>query len=224
MSGAPDLTFVQHDAHRQLLIEEVAHAVRAGALGMLLGGSVARGTARPTSDLDLWFYWPAAQPFEMEERAGILIERHGHTLEGAARETETGDTVLYRWLEAQLLYDPAGALAALKGRAGESLAAYRTPPGECRVLRHWLESTLGKLGDCGEDQIAFLVHTTTWKLAEGLCAVNDRPVPAVTRMWESLPELPRQPEGEWFRDLLRGDLETRHRTFLRVADWVLARL
>ncbi|WP_104991756.1 nucleotidyltransferase domain-containing protein [Deinococcus sp. NW-56] len=88
--GQPDLSFVIQEVHRRLLVEELAQSLTAGVLGVRLGGSVARGTARPTSDLDLWFYWPQARPFEAEERGGLLVERHGHTREWAWREVREG--------------------------------------------------------------------------------------------------------------------------------------
>ncbi|GAA5514231.1 hypothetical protein Dcar01_02986 [Deinococcus carri] len=220
----PDLTFVQHDLHRRLLVEEVARAVEAGALGVLLCGSVARGTARPTSDLDLRLYWTQARPFETEERAGVLLERHGHTLTRAREQVEAGGAALYAWAASRVLHDPSGELTRLGREAVTRLAAYRTPPAQRQALRHWLAATLRKLDGASAEQAAFLVHTNTWKLAEALCAVNDRPSPPATLMWETLPSLPQQPEGHWRRVLLLEGAEVRQETFREVTDWLLRRL
>ncbi|MDL2344807.1 nucleotidyltransferase domain-containing protein [Deinococcus sp. MIMF12] len=195
----------------------------AGVSGLRLGGSVARGTARPTSDLDLWLYWPGAQPFEAQERGGLLVERHGHTLNRAWQEVEEGTGLtLLGWAESRVLHDPGGDLARIQAEARHLLAAYRTPEAERRRLRHWLTSTLGKLEGAGSDQATFLTRTTLWTLAEALCAVNDHPPPAVTRMWEVLPELPQQPEGDWLGRLLSGPDEVR--ALRELAGWTLARL
>ncbi|WP_194165418.1 nucleotidyltransferase domain-containing protein [Deinococcus terrestris] len=223
MTGEPDLSFILHGVHRRLLAEELTQALPAGVLGFRVGGSVARGTARPTSDLDLWLYWPQARPFETEERAEILIERHGHTLERAWREVEEGsDLTLLGWAESRVLHDPGGDLARIQAEVRRRLAAYCTPEAERRRLRHWLTSTLGKLEGAAPDQATFLTRTTLWTLAEALCAVNDHSPPAVTRMWELLPELPIQPQGDWLARLLSGQDEVQ--AFREVAGWVLVRL
>lgn len=223
MTGQPELSFVPHEVHRRLLTEELSQATAAGVLGFRVGGSVARGTARPTSDLDLWLYWPQARPFEAEERGGLPIERHGHTLERAWREVgEEAGLALLGWAESRVLHDPSGGLARIQAEARRRLAAFRTPEAERRRLRHWLTSTLGKLEGAAQDQATFLTRTTLWTLAEALCAVNDHPPPAVTRMWELLPELSLQPGGDWLGDLLGGPDEVP--TFREVAGWVLARL
>jgi len=230
---SPDLSFLTHEVQRRLLAEELTQALAAGVLGFRVGGSVARGTALPNSDLDLWLYWPTARPFETEERRGLLIERHGHTLERARREVEEGGgLVLLGWVESRVLHDPGGDLAQIQAKARESLAVYRTPSAERRRLRHWLTSTLGKLEGTSGDAATFLVRTTLWTLAEALCAVNDHPPPAVTRMWEVLPELPEQPrgdwpegdwpKGDWLGRLLSGPDEVR--AFQEVTAWLLPRL
>ena len=220
----PDLSFVQHPLHRRLLLKELAQARNAGALGLMLCGSVARGTARPTSDLDLRLYWTEGRPFETEEREGVLIERHGHTLERAREQVTAGGSALYAWTEGRVLHDPEGTLAQLGERARAHLAAYRTPPAEAQALAHWLRSTLTKLRGSGEEQATFLVHTNTWKLAEAVCALNHRPVPPATLMWEMLPELPEQPEDGWLSALLLGGTETCREAFERAARWVLPHL
>lgn len=190
----------------------------------MLCGSVARGTAWPTSDLDLRLYWREARPFEVEEREGVLIERHGHTLERARGQVEQGGSRLYAWAEGRMLHDPTGQLTRLQTQAVERLSAYQTPPAEARALAHWLRSTLVKLAGAGERQAAFLIQANTWKLAEALCAVNHRPIPPVTLMWETLPDLPLQPEGDWPGPLLLGDTGQRREAFAFVVCWVLPHL
>ena len=216
--------WVQHDVHRQILERELSEAVAEGALGGLLCGSVARRTARPASDLDLHLFWPEARAFTVSERLGTLVERHGHMLAHAAGLIERADLHLYAWTEGRILHDPSGELARLQDRAQAILAAYRTPERERQALRHWLVSSLSKLGGLPDQlQAAFLVQTTLWKLAEGLCAVNNRPSPPFTLMWETLPTLPEQPH-DWLEPVLLGQTEDRTNAFRRVAVWLIERL
>lgn len=215
---------VQHDVHRHLLDLELQRAKQQGVIGVLLCGSVARGTARPVSDLDLRLFWPESRPFEATWHAGVLIERHGHSIPQAMQLLERSNAQLYPWIEGQILHDPTGTLAILQVRARELMARYQTPAAELQSLQHWLETALLKLkGATSDTQRAFLVQTTTWKLAEGMCAVNGRPVPPSTLMWELLPTFERQP-GEWLTPLLLGTLVERIAAFHTTATWLLPRL
>ena len=216
--------WVQHDLHRQILRRELSGAVAEGVHGVLLCGSVARGTARPTSDLDLYLYWPEARPFTASEQWGIMVERHGQTLTPAWELNERADLHLYTWTEGRILHDPGGELGRLQAHAQDVLAAYRTPERERRALRHWLSSSLCKLDSLTDElQTAFLVQTTLWKLAEGLCAVNNRPSPPFTLMWETLPTLPEQPQN-WLEPVLLGEARVRVDAFRQVAVWLIEQL
>ncbi|WP_102128194.1 hypothetical protein [Deinococcus planocerae] len=157
-------------------------------------------------------------------RFGILIERHGQTFEQAWAAVESGGSELYAWQEGRALYDPQGELARRAARASVLLASYRVSPRERQALRHWLLTTLGKLRGAAPDHALLLVHTTTWKLAEALCAVNGRPVPASTLMWELLPGLPHQLPGSWLEALLSGEAGVRLSTFVGVARWTVEAL
>lgn len=213
--------FVRHEVHRRVLLEQLEHALDQGALGVLLCGSVARGTAGPRSDLDLRLYWLETRLFEAFVSHGVLVERHGHTLRQAALQLEATSRQLFAWTEGRILHDPTGQLLELQNRAGVLLAEYKTPPGERQGICHWLRSTLLKLDSATDNaQRAFLVHTTTWKIAEGVCAVNNLPAPPSTLMWELLPTLPKQPEG-WLEALLLGSFQAREVAFRRTATWLL---
>ncbi|AFZ68055.1 nucleotidyltransferase domain-containing protein [Deinococcus peraridilitoris] len=216
-----DLSFVTHTAHREVLRSELGLAVREGALGVLVCGSVARGTACPNADLDLRVYAARSQPFESLFRDGVLVERHHHTFEQAQARLASRPPDLYAWQEARILHDPTLALHELKARAHEALAAYRTPEADRRAVRHWLTSTVRKLhSDLDTARQVFFVHTTTWKLLEGVCVLYDRPVPSSTLMWELLPVLP-GPGSGWWRPLLLGEPGERVAAFENVTAWLL---
>ncbi len=226
MNRAEDLQFIQHERHRQLVWQALETALGQGAVAALVCGSVARGTARPGSDLDLRVYWTQARPFHASWQTGILVEQHGQTLAQAALQLGRANQNLYMWAEARLLHDPEGELSRLQQRALAVLSEYQTPVAEKRALRHWLSTALLKLGLITDElQASFLINTTLWKLAEGLCAANNRPIPPSTLMWELLPTLPSPPHGrqphEWLRPLLTGEMDTRRETFRQVCDWVV---
>ena len=229
MNQSEDLQFVQYECHRQLVRQALETALGQGAVAALLCGSVARRTARPGSDLDLRFYWTQARPFRASWQTGIFVEQHGQTLAQAALQLGRADQHLYMWAEARLLHDPDGELSRLQQRALSVLNEYQTPVAEKRALRHWLSTALLKLGLITDElQASFLINTTLWKLAEGLCAVNNRPIPPGTLMWELLPTLPSQPHGnqphEWLKPLLTGEIDTRRETFRQVCGWVVSTL
>ena len=229
MDQTVNLQFIQHECHRQLVRQALETALGQGALAALVCGSVARGTARLGSDLDLKFYWTQARPFHVSWQTGILVEQHGQTLAQAALQIGRADQHLYIWAEARLLHDPDGELSRLQQTALVILNEYRTPLAEKRALRHWLSTALVKLGLITDElQASFLINTTLWKLAEGLCAVNNRPVPPSTLMWELLPTLPSQPldrqPQDWLRLLLTGEIDARCEAFGQVGDWVVRTL
>ena len=104
------------------------------------------------------------------------------------------------------------------------LLSYQTPVAERLALQHWLSTALIKL-DLATDDLytAFLINTTLWKLAEGICAVNNRPVPPSTLMWELLPTLPQQPQ-DWLKPLLTGKTKPRLNAFRLACEWVVRML
>ncbi len=229
MNQAENLQFVQHECHRQLVRRALETALGQGAVAALLCGSVARRPARPGSDLDPRFYWAQARPFRASGHTGILVEQHGQTLAQAALQLGRADQHLDMWAEARLLRDPDGELSRLRQQALTVPGGYRTPAAEKRALRHWLSTALVKLGLVTDElQASFLINTILWKLAERLCAANNRPTPPSTLMWALLPTLPSQPHGKqphgWLKPLLTGEIDTRRKAFRQVCDWVVSTL
>lgn len=126
MGQVEALQFIQHGRHRQLVRQALETALEQGAVAALLCGSVARGTAKPGSDLDLRIYWTQARPFRASWHTGVLVEQHGQTLTQAALQLERADNHLHMWAEARLLHDPDGELSRLQQRALAVLNNYQT--------------------------------------------------------------------------------------------------
>ena len=78
-------------AHKQPLINQILALLTpiAGVQALVLGGSHARGAARPDSDLDIGIYYAEAEPFAIAE-----IQRAAAQLSGDPQQAVTG---FYGW-------------------------------------------------------------------------------------------------------------------------------
>ena len=108
-----------------------------GVVGVALGGSHAKGTARPDSDVDLGLYYHEAAPFSIE-----AARRLASLINDVPTPTVTGFGGFHSYIylgEVAIchpLHDPLGVLAFLKAR----VAVY--PPVLRReLIREWLEGT-----------------------------------------------------------------------------------
>ena len=69
-------------------------------------------------------------------------------------------------------------------------------------------------------KVAYLLATNTWKVLEGVWAINNKPIPPSSIAFSKY-ELLSMPLDNWFEDLLMGDIETRANTMLEVVDIIL---
>jgi hypothetical protein len=199
--------------------------------GVMLQGSLARGDGYPGSDLDLFVLLRdgCRRPFRAEERSGILVEWHYADFEKAAAKVRANPMLSYGYLDARVLRDDTGRLADLARVAGEVLAAYRTSPEERAGILHWLRSSRVKMAaaaDAGDTlKAAFVASTTSWKILEGVWAVNDLPMPPSGTVLARRGDLERVPDG-WeslfVRLFLGTDAADRVAAAREAIDWVLA--
>jgi len=156
--------------------------------GALLCGSLARGTARPDSDIDILVVLEE-DPDEHTRRSqcGALdVEETRRTYEGWVDQFNPwriGDESWgYAFLDGLPLYDPHGLIDQLVAAARESHRTYQTPE-QVRSYYRWLwdhvkpkmESVL-RNGDAVE--IGWAAAVTTGQVTNTLWAVNDRPLPS----------------------------------------------
>lgn len=199
--------------------------------GVLLTGSRARGDALPGSDIDFLVLVASLpeQTFVGETVDGLLVERHIRDAESARARLSQNPMERYSYLDGNILYDPDGLLAELKRVAREGFDGYRVAARDKRAIRYWLQSVGVKLRAAvgAGDTLKMGYHTSTnsWKVLEGLWAINDKPMPPAGAVWAHLPDLERRPEGleRSLHTLFTGDTAARARVMLGLIDWLLER-
>ena len=228
-----DLAFVRDETHRRLLHEVLDRALRdKEAIGVLLCGSVARRDAYPGSDLDVLILLRdgCSRPFHSEVREGILVECAHADLNRARAKLERNPMRVYAYLDGRILYDPEGKLEQLTDLAGVCLSSYEMSGEDKHKLAYWLESALHKMIAAREAgdllQAAYVASTTSWKILEGLWALNDRPMPPGGAVRAHIQDLTRRPlalEDQWRRFFV-GDAPHRVQAAIEIIEWVVPRL
>lgn len=199
--------------------------------GVLLTGSRARGDAYPTSDLDLLVLVTSriGASFCSETVDGMLVEQHIRGLEKAKARLLERSVELYGYLDGCTVYDPDGLLAELTKAARERFENYRTPADEKSAIFYWLGSVRLKLSaamDAGDLQkLGYHSSINSWKVLEGLWALNDRPMPPAGAVWAHVPNLQNAPKDSLasLRKLFEGNPLDRAQTMLELIDWLLER-
>ena len=202
----------------------------AAVLGVLLQGSRARGDALPGADLDLFVLLRPGgrRAFHAEERDGVWLERHFADPDSVRARLRAAPPLAYGFIEGRILHDSEGELAAVVRFAGELLRSYRAPAAEIEALRYWLGSARRKIAAAlaaGDGlRASYVAATTSWKVLEGIWAVNDLPVPPSGALPARLGDL-RDAPPEWpalFARLFQGDDRVRVDAALQAIDWILA--
>lgn len=229
----PDLSFVHSDLHRRLLRESLDDLLRDRRVtAVLLTGSLARGDALPSSDLDLHVLLRSGTlpSFSSEIRGGVLIERKAADFETLRTRIDNGPMEVYSYLDGRILHDPEKQLERLCVIARNRFTAYRSAPQERREIAYWLRSASGKIVGAREagDKLkaGYLTATTSWKILEGLWAANDKPMPPSGAVWAHLHELTDDPKPLtcWLHKLFCGDTEERTKAAIVLARRVVALL
>ncbi len=197
--------------------------------GVLLTGSRARGDALPGSDIDL-LVLVASRPektFVSGISDGILVERHVRDMEGAGVRLSERPAELYSYLDGQIRYDPDGLLAELVTAAKGRFSGYQVLEGEKQAVFYWLRSASLKLraAQAAGDtlRMGYYSSTNSWKVLEGLWALNNKPVPPAGAVWAHLPDLAVRPEGleAALEQMFTGTTDERAGRTLELIDWVL---
>lgn len=220
-------------AAREALLAALADEAQGDpeVLGMMVQGSVARGDALPGSDLDLFVLLRPGREraFAAREREGFWVERHFADAGKVRGWLCDHPMVAYGFVESRILHDPDGELAAICRFAEEVLRDYRTPDRELTAIAYWLASVRRKIGaalDAGDLlRAGYVAATSSWKVLEGIWAINHRPIPPSGALPAHLADLADAPPG-WpalFARLFQGDDRSRIDATLVAIDWFLAR-
>jgi predicted nucleotidyltransferase len=200
-------------------------------IGVLLTGSLARGDALPGTDIDLRIILTdgLSRHSRHELQEGIPVER-GYADEATARATlDTNPMHVYAYLDGRILYDPRGALSALRQQAQHRFDTYQVTEQEKSELATRLRYLYDKIrvAMSGGDLLkaAFVTGTSSWAIMEGLWAANNLPLPPNSSVRPHLRDLAGPPHMEsLYRELFLADTERRVQVALSLYDWILAQL
>lgn len=189
---------------------------------VLLTGSVAYGATVEDSDLDL-IVIADEDRFVSKYTDGVLVEIHFHKYSTLVKNLESNSTDVYNYLYSKIIFDN-GKLEKLIAKAKAICNNYCTPAKEKEDIGYWLLSTKIKLTSAinskDETKISYLISTNTWKVLEGVWAVNNKPMPPSSLAFAKYYDLKYIPFDNWFNDLLIGDGIPRARAMIKIIDWI----
>lgn len=194
--------------------------------GVLVNGSVAVGTATELSDLDVLVFGQkeALEPHIID---GVTVEIQYTTLNRAVKKLQSNPMEVYKYLDAKIGYD-CGKMQELIMYAKNIFADYCVSEQEQREITYWLKSTKLKLESAflKKDMLcmAYLTATNTWKVLEGVWAVNQKPMPPSSSLYRRYKDLAITPCENWFARIFVDDVYDRGNTMIAYIEWILQRL
>lgn len=210
----------------------IAAAERGDVLAVLLGGSVARGDAVATSDVDLIIVATPSSELVGVRRVfmeDVLVETVAHSVAGwRERFGRPSPRWLYAFLEAEVLHD-SGIAQELIAAAREALTRYRTPQSvlEELAVEFWhgqakVDRALASADPAVRGYQASLA--VDW-IIDSLFAVHNAPVPAASRRLDYLAGVDLEPDIErlWIA-LLTGNADARLDAAAKLVCWLRSRL
>lgn len=191
--------------------------------GIMLMGSVAQGTASEKSDLDIMILGDTDK-FIVETIDGILIEYIYRTVYTAKQRLINDNMDMYHYLDNKITYDKHGDFARLMLLATERYNDYVAPVKMKKQIAHWLRSTKIKIESSlsADDKVTtnFLVATNSWKVIEGIWAVNDKPMPPSSSVLKLSNKLTKVP-GDWIMALFNDSKEPRANEMIKIIEWLI---
>ena len=187
--------------------------------GIMLMGSVAYGTATEDSDLDILVLCDKDE-FISKYVENILVEIHFHQFDTLRKKLQSNPMEVYRYIYSKIVLDD-GKLAELSAEAHSIYRNYMTPNKEKKNIVYWLSATKSKLLSaikCNDNvRISYLVSTNTWKVLEGVWAMNNKPIPPSSLAFHTHNVLC-FPLDNWFENLFAGELLSRADTMIKMID------
>lgn len=193
--------------------------------GIMLIGSVSYGTANKYSDLDL-IVLCAKDEFFVKEVDGITVETHYSKYETLLRKLESNPIEVYKYLYSKIILDN-GSLKALIEKAKKIYQNYQTPIKEKENIKYWLKATKIKLISALEKKdelkLSYLLSTNTWKLLEGIFAINNKPIPPSSLTYYLSKDMHIELD-DWFTKLLIGNVLDKTESMIKLIDFVNEKL
>lgn len=211
---------------QQDILEKLIPGLRADTsiTGVMLMGSVAKGTQNPSSDLDL-FLLGNKNKFETDIIDTIMVEYLYLTHETAQSRLDKTGMEVYHYIGSKIIYDLDGRLIKLMRHAMNKYRSYQYSEKEKNDLRHLLYSTKIKINAAMDKRDVlkadFLTAAASWKIVEAVFTVNDIPLPPAASVIPELSNLRIIPEEEWFAKLFGDDIDKRTQIALSIIDWAI---
>ena len=186
---------------------------------VILMGSVAYGLATDDSDLDILVLCDR-DDFVSKYVDGVLVEIHYQKHKTLKRKLETNSMEIYKYLYSKVIFDN-GKYVELYDMANEIYNNYITPEKEKESIKYWLSSTKIKLLSSIKTEnvlkTSYLISTNTWKVLEGVWAINNKPMPPSSIVYNTYNKL-EFPLESWFEGLFVGDTFSRADTMIKIID------
>lgn len=191
--------------------------------GIMLIGSVAYENATDDSDLDI-VVLSNQDKFVSKYISDILVEIHFQKYDTMINKLESNPMEVYRYIYSKILLDD-GKLNKLCLKANIIYNNYITPIDEINEIKYWLYCTKIKLKSALKNndinRASYIISTNSWKLLEGVWAVNNKPMPPSSIVFNKHNQLMKIPCKNWFNSLFVGDIISRSNIMLNIIDWVL---
>ncbi len=176
-----------------------------GVYGVLVTGSLARGTETPYSDLDIILLANENKVIE-EVIDGVPVESHYRTYEGIMEELNGKPYCLYLYAYSKIVKDGNGELRKLQNIALNRLANYKIADEQkqelCHVMSCLKEKLVAALALNNGLKTDYLVHNNFKGIVEYVYSVNGLPVPPQGLLYEIYDELPVKPSDKWIEKLI----------------------
>ena len=136
------------------------------------------------------------------------------------KKLESYPMEIYKYIYSKIIIDD-GRFAQLSAEAHEKYINYTTPDKEKENIVYWLSATKSKLLSAIKNndavKISYLVATNTWKVLEGVWAINNKPIPPSSLVFNTHNILS-LPLDNWFENLFVENILSRANTMIKIID------
>lgn len=190
--------------------------------GVMLIGSVAYDTATEDSDLDIVVLCNKDE-FISKYVDNILVEIHFQKYSTMLKKLKSNPKEVYKYIYSKIIFED-GKLTQLVNEANKIYENFVISTEELDSIVYWISSTKIKLLSAIKsndlNKISYLISTNTWKLLEGVWAVNNKPMPPTNLVFYKHGVLSKTPFENWFKKLLIGDDISRANTMIDIINWI----